>query len=322
MSLERTRKDDNRSIAEEDAKLRPMLKNRWAVLSMRFAWLIVQHITKRGTEEMGTFRNPPPNPALDMRYYAPPASRWSDEEHEQARRDGYQDARDRWADRMQFRQFADFVDSTARRWREQYKKDKDYAFGSGGLAAMGRARGAMSYYGAAGRPDPDQVGLAGMLHDRIHSISERMGELGVSWRTDESQVSPQHREEFRELKESLRSTAERLYSLDMDGALRKAGAGRPRTPADALLEDEDYTPDDPELQRVFTQYRGEMAVYESEHRSEVASEPLRERRVRPAPEWMGDNRQSFGDDVDDGQDTEDEEPETCDEPDASSSGWV
>ncbi|NUM55765.1 MAG: hypothetical protein HUU46_19160 [Candidatus Hydrogenedentes bacterium] len=207
--------------------------------------------------------SPPP---FDIRRYAPDHSFFTKEEHEQARRRGYEDAVDKWCETMDYRKWKGWYDSVIQRAREATRQ---------GLASVGLSGRMLGALGgafrsvpvrAAGRPyDRDQVAFGNSLIDHVHNIVHEMDKLGVAHDAEEFDVPVQHRERFQELKSQLRGALDRVYDLDLDGKLRRGASSPPRRVSDEVMV-ADYVPDDPELQRIQQEYKADVAAAEARYR--------------------------------------------------------
>jgi hypothetical protein len=195
-------------------------------------------------------------PRFELWRYAPPASHFTAEEHEEARQQGFANAVDRWVDRMDYLQWVDWQESIHQRGRNLFKRDLE-SVGLGGSAfdALGRAwRGTTA--GASGAQHEDRL-------PRLLEIQDRLEEMEVSLDMDDTEVPAPDRSEFREIKEELNGIARQMRASDVDGALREA-ANSPR-PGGGLPEMEDYVPRNPEVRAIHDAYQKDLAKYRARH---------------------------------------------------------
>lgn len=203
---------------------------------------------------------------FNIQRYAPDRSFFTEEEHGQARRRGYEDAVDRWCEIMDYRKFKDWRDSVLTR-AKQATRDGLASVGLSGkmLGALGRAAHALPAHGAGRSYDPDQVSFGNSRVDDVRSVLSEMESMGVSPNADESEVPIHHRERFGELKSQLDSTIDRIYDLDLNGALRQAASSPPRRVGDESMVG-DYVPEDAELRRIQEAYKADISDYEAKRK--------------------------------------------------------
>jgi hypothetical protein len=267
---------------------------------------------------------------IEMSRYTPPDSAFTDEDHGRAQMLGYEDAQERWAERMEYRKWSDWWGNILTRAKDATKRGLESVGLSGQLlGTLGRAYGAIPVRAAGKKYDQDQVSFAESLADHVREIKNEMDDMGLSPGMNEYKVPAQYRERFQELKSELQSTAKRLYDHDLDGSLRKAASSPPRRVGDEVFLGDKYVPNDPELQRVQEECKADVAEYEKKRRERRESRNFNVDASRPCvyelPESLerllgsrrDDHRDWHGEEEEEAEDEADEDNESSNETERS-----